>query len=271
MPTLTQFESTTIWGDFVIGNRVGLEARLALLAASIGVLVGVLLSAPRAEAASLQVLHYPAQQHTGLFDYGWHFDETGNSFGARDYNYSGDGSSDWETLRVKLDQTQTYAIRWKITPRTCGVTAVQQQNTTGSTWITNGGTEMHFLHMQDSTRITTTSGTDPYYTTSIKNAAATLSVNLGQQGLCGTTAYHTHHSADLSSTSFLFRVIYPGDTCWVDSDTWHCPSTYRDHLTCTSGTTTTGFTKSGNFTEYFCETWSNQSQSKDNAAFHLIW
>jgi hypothetical protein len=85
---------------------------------------------------------------TDLWEYGKHFDEGNVAFGARDFNTQSDAGFN-AYLRVNVAANQAYYFLYRVRPNgTCATYASVMQYIGGS-WVDIGGTELHFLHMDD--------------------------------------------------------------------------------------------------------------------------
>lgn len=194
--------------------------------------LSLMLPAPTARAATARWDVYPGLQYSGLWEYGWHFDEGSPAFGARDYNFNNDNGAYAQVL-IRLTQNSVYPIRLKLTWwGQCG-TRVIAQAAFGLTWVDIDRTEMHYIHVDPSSRLAS-----PYYTYARQNTGDYITAKIGYLGACGTPAgaEHLHQSADLATGSRIARIGYASDTCWSDTDdftgtnTYQCPRTdYKAH------------------------------------------
>ena len=225
---------------------------------------------------------YPGLQVSGIWDYGWHFDEaaadsdTRRNFGARDYNFTNDSNAAVK-FKVKLTTTPQYQLRWRFAHSGSDtVVVITQANFFG--WVDVDRTEMHYKHLCN--RIA--SGTT---TAAVWNVNDTITLTIGNLGSggCGTPSPHVHQSSYQRTDTRIPRDNFANDTCWSDTDNFtgtdlhQCPlTTYRTHNGVTVGDpcgAPSGNTWliSGNLTEYFCEEWSLQPRSHTTKAFHGLW
>lgn len=216
-------------------------------------------------ASVVQVRIYSSlEPSSGLFDFGMHFDEGNVAFGARDWNFSGDGDSTPVYLRLNLYHTQTYYVRYHIYPTpgsSCSMSAKLAQYI-GGQWIDIGGTELHFDHQ---TQISET------WTTYIINEGESIGTSVGNLELCGTGAYHSHSSADVGTTSLMTFTPQSNDTCWTEVEySFQCPGSFPKHYDCTTSSGTAS--KTGTISEYVsCDPlWSKQFRSTTYPAFY-VW
>lgn len=239
------------------------RAEVIVLFASIVFLGFSFWSARQVEAVSLQYSVYPGLINSGgLAEYGWHFDEGGYPwFGARDYN----GAS-YAYFRANLNQTQSLQTRWKLTHHgVCGV-RVNQQQLYWYGWVDNSGTDFHYLHLS-------WRPSSPTYTAVVQGYGDNVATYVGTLDYCGTSELHLHQSGDLSGPSYVYRVPYSNDTCWVDSDVGQCPSTYRvDNGSSCPPSSWSGYGGvSGTIARYSCELWSAEYKADWQKTFEVQW
>lgn len=225
-----------------------------------------------AEAATATWNIYPGFSVSGIYDYGWHFDEGAAQFGARDYNFANDQNAN-VVFSAKLTQNALYPMRWRFdsVSQSCTVVVVAQVYY-ALQWLDVSGTEMHYKHLVD--RVA--NGT---VTSTVQNNGSSLFYFLGHAGDCNidTGAFHVHQSADLSSSSKLLRAWYTDDTCWsAGSYTYQCPGGHfqldDQSYTCPPGQWNSQYgAVSGPIPRYRCETWSQRNQNYANRTFYGVW
>lgn len=245
-----------------------------LLAGSLAVAVLVFGRADSAHATTALWNVYPGVVTSGIYDYGWHFDETNTpQFGARDLSYAGAGSSTNAVFSAKLTATSTYPLRWRFdtVSKSCTTIVIMQVLFFGS-WLDVSGTEMHYLHLADRPANGTVTNT-------VQSNGNSVFAFVGHLSQCATTQYHLHESADLSTSSKVLRNWYTADTCWSDnagSYTYQCPGgNFRldnQNATCPPGAALFQLgAVSGPISRYQCETWSQQSRDYTLRTFNGYW
>lgn len=164
-------------------RKLGTRATFITLASTI---LGLLTPSTKVEAATATWDVYPGLQYSGLYEYGWHFDEGSPAFGARDFNFQNDNGA-YAQLLVRLTQNSAYPIRFKLTWwGQCG-TRVIAQAAFGLTWVDIDRTEMHYTHVAPSSRLP-----DPYYTVAKQNSGQYITAKIGYLDDCGTPAGFEH-------------------------------------------------------------------------------
>lgn len=243
--------------------------RLGICIAALLVAVG---TGKTALAATATWNVYPGFAVSGIYDYGWHFDEGSPQWGARDYNYSGDAGGSI-VFSAKLTQNSSYQIRWRFEQfGSCGVKVIAQANFFG--WVDIANTEMHYIHLTNRVSTGTTTGV-------VQNNGQAVFNFLGNAGGVGSGSEHVHQSADFSSSTRVAGQRFGTDTCWTDTDDftgtnlYQCPGTFKTHTsapTCPPGAWNGSYwLLTGNVAQYQCETWSNISQSYTAPAFKATW
>jgi hypothetical protein len=247
--------------------------RLALTVA-VAAFVAVSTDFRTAHAATATWNVYPGFAVSGIYDFGWHFDES-PQYGAQDYNFVNDINAN-VVFSAKLSQTSAYPLRWRFdsTTKTCTVIVVAQAFVFGG-WYDVAGTEMHYIHLTERVANGTVTATIQ------SNGSAVLNY-LGHAGNCNifVNAYHVHQSADLSTGSRMFRVWYTDDTCWSDTagqNSYQCPGgnfilDNQNYSPCPPGQPQ--FARgaiSGPLARYNCEEWSKQNRDYTLRAFYGVW
>lgn len=201
-----------------------------------------------------------------LIDFGLHFDEPSYvAWGA--YDYSAPRDTD-VYLRAQAQGDQYYPARYYYYPNnSCTVFAeLQLYISHVGQWVPQIGYEIHLLHVknpqQGHTQIVSTRG----------NWLYKVIGQVTETNECSPYAPHSHLSGNLLGKYRLHPKA--DDTCWTDradGSGWsQCSDTMnwfkKKHKTCTSWD---GWTqgRSGNYAEYFCETWSLQTRTDQVPAF----
>ena len=239
------------------------RTRLAVLIASVIFLILSLTTASRVQAATDYWSILPGINSTGIYEYGWHFDESG-SFGARDFNKTNDAGLT-VYLRATVITDPGYDVRYYKAATTCRMDA-QAQGLLSGQWTYLSGTTLHYLHL-----VTGTTGAAG----SMRTAGSSISSSVGtiaSSGSCVDGQPHLHQSGDLSASSFIYRQLNgTNDTCWADTTSLCSSFSWtRDWTSCTTYTSGS-YTKSGSVSEYICEEWSQQSFGQNSAVFKIRW
>ncbi len=184
-----------------------------------------------------------------------HFNEVGyETFMARDWSM---GTGSTVNHRAQLMNSIASGTRWRFTRwGNCNVVAEAGYLDGGGVWHSYSYEVVHWMHL--GSRVA--SGTVSSPMTSVWSLYTSY---VGQVALCGTSAAHSHQSADIGPLTPYWRYIQnpSSDTCWANTtSTTQCPSTYKQDnsgAACPPSNWTGNYTRpSGNTTRYVCETWS---------------
>ena len=260
------------------------SARSAAVVFACKVIFGVLLVAvaqvlrpEEAEASTIQWnLYSSLEPPSGQYEFGMHFDESGNpQFGARDFNVASD-EGDPVFLRVNVATNQTYYFLYDIQAYgTCSRKANVRRYIGGS-WQLLGGTELHFLHMENLASAGHTS-----YAAWVNDTIGHQVGTVADDTACGvsSTTGHSHFSADVQGSSLMFMYYRLQDTCWTDVEqtAYQCGGDFPENydppgipgVQCpySGGEAST----SGGYYEYICAEWQLQYMSVSETVFAVDW
>lgn len=203
-----------------------------------------------------------------LAEYGLHYDEAGNpEKGAYDYSAT-TGTDAW--LRGTAADNQLFSARYMYWQEgNCRVRARLQRFINGA-WQDYCDWDAHVLHLNNMP-------TQTSYTQTVTWAGDWLYKVVGKVAHCATTQDHVHLSASIGAS---FAVVpKSNDTCWSDSSQCSIGRVRKHDPTPTNNPcppgrtiavpTRTPVTKSGNVTQYICETWSLSWRTDQTAAFEI--
>ncbi len=248
--------------------------RHAFIAAVVA-LVAVSSGGRTAHAATASWEVYPGFAVSGIWNYGWHFDESsGPQYGAQDYNFVNDTNANI-VFSAKLTQNAVYPMRWRFdSTRACTVKVFTQTFVFGG-WYDVAGTEMHYIHLTEKVA-------DGTVTATIQNNGAGVFSYLGHAGYCDIppNGYQAHQSADLSTGSRMFRAWYTDDSCWSDTagqNSYQCTGgnfilDNQTYSPCPPGQPQ--FARgaiSGPLARYYCQEWAKQNRNYALKAFYGLW
>jgi len=256
-------------------NDLRLRLWLALFLGSLAFFAFSILYTPKARAAVLQwVVKGPVYVST-TYEYGWHFNESGESgnWGAKDFSKG----SYPDTVLYAIMQLST-GVWWRYTVYdpgmpTCRAYAYAAYSENGYAWYGVYGLDLHFVHLSSVTAGWTNSMR--YYGEFIWYSVGTIATS----SPCLYDGPHVHLSSDLAdigSPTYVFRANLSNETCWASSDSKCNISSYtKKHVsgsTCPPGQyTTTGgpFPRSGTPSQYLCETWSEKGHPQTLDVFQM--
>jgi hypothetical protein len=243
-------------------------SKVILLAFSAAFFFFAILSVPKVQAATDYWFVLPGLNYSGIYEYGWHFDE-GGDWGARDFNRTNDGGLT-VSVRGQININPGYAVRYAYSPTTCRMDARAQGLLSGQ-WTNLSGTNVRYLHINPGS-----SG----FTSSMQSPGTSVTASVGTvagTGGCLWGSAHLHQSGDLSGSSFLYRKLNgANDTCWSDS-LGHCSafSWSRAYVSC-STFQWGSFARTGTIWPiasgpYTCSSWQQQNHGTSSAVFSVGW
>ncbi len=243
------------------------RAALLVLAASALFAASFAVTSSPVDAVSLKWRIYPGVVVAGLYEYGWHYNEAFmvSSYGAKDYNPVS-GST---PVRIRATAASNlggyYRYITAVWSSPCDVWATAQV-WDGQVWLTLGGFELHYLHV-----VPGTMGATAWMNVSNDTINHQVGTVAATGTACASGGAHLHQSANLAGASYNWRNHLSNETCWILSDGGQCSGSgpWRKHTSCSTWSGTAS--KSGNITEYVCNTWSKESRSINIATFLVQW
>jgi hypothetical protein len=251
-----------------VGDRYRIVAHLLTVKASIflgalGFLVAsLILTSNMATGYSAQVNTWVGFSSGAVYNYGWHHND--NNYSAMDFSGPAEGTA--VKHQASLSATQTDDARFVYyRSGSCKVIAYPQYEYTPGGWATRSGVDVHYLHMDN--RIA-----DGSHSPEMDTWGESVSVQIGTNGNCGTSAVHLHQSGNIYSD--VEWAFLGADSCWGDS-TYYCPGSSwkadNGGVCPPSGWSGTAV-KSGTIPRYECQTWSIRSApGASNSLFYLWW
>jgi hypothetical protein len=242
---------------------------VGLVAASLAFFAFALYNAVPARAVTTQLEIYPGLDDTGLFDFGWHFQTSGDTRAARDYNFDSETLSTPVYLRMELLEDQNPEIRFIFRhDGQCGITVTMQDKDQGI-WGDVSGTDMLYFHIDDRETNGATS-------TSVNTDGQTITYQMATLDDCDVDEddIHLHQTGDIASSSKIWRTWYTDDTCWGPDGTGQCTGTYRaddSGESCPPGDESGTAGVTGSITRYVPCTWSVETRDEDLKALDFRW